>query len=203
MGYNHMFYGLDLARLKSLFGSRDEKFVAEVLSARAEALKDNDGFFEDAIEGGAIPNSERALRDIVAGTPEKDNEAAAMYGYVLKILCEHIGRPIGTDVAAVRDHPFKSQLVGSGPPIPIPYDLADFPEIGFLALSDIPTEIKRIDSAPKKAKKSLVLSLFSLLSGGMIGRQMNDDETVEDMNAYRETLQQALDERVSIVSFRH
>jgi hypothetical protein len=202
MSYQHMFYGVDLGRLKKLYGSGDKAFAEELLKAQAESLADNDGFFEDGISGGNYPNSETAVREIIAGKP-KQNDAAAMYGYVLKIICEHIGQPIGEDVAAIRDHPYKSQLVASGPPIPIPYDLADFPEIGYLSLADIPAEMKRIDSAPKKAKKSLLLTLLSAISGGVIGRQMDDDDVVEDMNAYRATLQEALDKKVSIVSFRH
>jgi hypothetical protein len=118
-------------------------------------------------------------------------------------LCEHLGEMIGGDVAAVRDHPYKSKLVASGPPIPIPYDQGDFPEIGFLALADIPAEIQRIDAAPRRAKKSIVMWGLRLVSGGMVGREMNDEEVGEDMAAYREVLQQALDRGLSIVSFRH
>lgn len=202
MSYQHMFFGVDLDRVKNLYGSGNDAFAADLLNAQAEALENNDGFFEDSIEDGDFPNSETALRDILSGKANREG-AAAMYGYVLKIICEHIGQPIGEDVAAVRDHPYKSQLVASGPPIPIAYDVSDFPEIGFLSLVDIPAEIKRIDSAPKKAKKSLFLTLLSSITGGVIGRQMSNEEAVEDMNAYRATLQEALDKKVSIVSFRH
>ncbi len=195
-----MFYGVDIDRLQKLYGSGDEAFAADLLKAKAEDISNNDGFFEDY--DGDIPSSETALRDILAGTANRDG-AEAMYGYVLKIICEHIGQPIGLDVAAVRDHPYKSQLDASGPPIPIPYTRADFPEIGYLSLADIPAEIKRIDAAPRKAKKSLLLTLLSLISGGMVGRQMNDEETAEDMGAYRATLQEALEKNVSVVSFRH
>lgn len=202
MSYQHMFYGVDLDYLKGLYGSGDDTFAAELLKAQAEEVEDNDGFFEDQIEDGDFPNCETALRDILSGNTNREG-AAAMYGYVLKIICEHIGQPIGDDVAAVRDHPYKSELVASGPPIPIPYDVSDFPEIGFLSLADIPAEIGRIDSAPKKAKKSFLLTLLSSISGGVVGRQMSDEEVVEDMDAYRTTLQEALDKKVSIMSFRH
>lgn len=197
-----MFYGLDLDRLKGVYGSGDEGFVDEVLMAQGEELADKDELFDDMFEEGEGLTSETALREIVFGKPTHEN-APAVYGYVLKIICEHLGQPIGDDVACVRDHPYCSQLYASGPPIPIPYDPADFPEIGFLSLADIPAEIKRIDAAPRKAKKSLVLSLFSLLSGGVVGRQMSDEDVAEDMEAYRATLQEALDKKLSIVSFRH
>ena len=94
-------------------------------------------------------------------------------------------------------------MVASGPPIPIPYDTSDFPEIGFLALADIPEEIQRIDLAPKRATRSLALTLLAKLTGGLIGRQMSDQEAAADMEDYRATLQDALDKGLSIVSFRY
>lgn len=65
MSYQHMFYGVDINRLKKLYGSSDEAFAADLLIAQAEAIANNDGFFEDY--DGDIPSSETALRDILAG----------------------------------------------------------------------------------------------------------------------------------------
>ncbi|MDB5340441.1 MAG: hypothetical protein JWN70_6060 [Planctomycetaceae bacterium] len=212
MSYQHMFYGVDLDRLKAIYGSGDEKLLAEVIQKSGEELEGNDGLFEDEIEAGDCPNSETALRNIFAGKIEASEENAALYGYVLKILCEHLGTSIGEDdVAVVRDHPYQSKLVANGPPLPIPYDSTDFPEIGYLSLQEIPEEIKRIDAAPKKAKRTFqsavvlpVLGwMLSFLMKGFKFRQMDDATTVEDMNAYRNTLQAALDKRLAVVSFRH
>ncbi|PHS18437.1 MAG: hypothetical protein COA78_02090 [Blastopirellula sp.] len=202
MGYMHMFYGVDLDRVQALFGSNDEAFVEDFLKAQAEELEDNDAFFEDEIEEGDCPSSETALREIVAGKILHEG-SPAMYGYVLKIICEHLGESIMYDVYAVSDHPYKSQLASSGPPIAIPDDPADFPDIGHLSIKDIPAELQRIDAAPQKAKKSLVLSLINWASKGMIARQMDDDEAIEDMNAYRDTLKEAQSKNLSLVSFRH
>ncbi|MFM9966143.1 MAG: hypothetical protein ACKV2Q_33615 [Planctomycetaceae bacterium] len=204
MSYSHMFYGVDLTRLKAVYGSKDERLIADVLKERAEELQNNDGFFEDELEAGTIPNSEAALREIVAGTIRKYEGAEPLFGYVLKILCEHIGEFIGGgEVAAIRDHSYKSQLLASGVPIPIPYTGQNFPEIGFLASHEIPAELQRIDRAPPKAKRSFKMTLLSWLTRGLIGRQMSDAEAVEDMQAYRATLQAALDKGLSVVSFRH
>ena len=104
---------------------------------------------------------------------------------------------------SVADHPYASLLVESGPPIPIPYDKSDFPEIGFLSLAQIPNEIKRIDAAPRRPKRNLILSMLCLLTGGRAGRQMGKAEVAEDMAAYRKTLAEALDKNMAIVSFRH
>jgi hypothetical protein len=199
-----MFYALDLDRLKAVYGSKDERLIADVLKSQAEELQNNDGFFESECESGVCPNSETALREIVNGSIAHYERAEPMFGYVLKILCEHLGEFIGGgEVAAIRDHPYKSQLLASGVPIPIPYSGEDFPEIGFLAVHEIPAEIERIDRAPQKAKRSFKLMLLSWLTRGLIGRQMTDEEAVEDMQAYRATLQAALDKGLSVVSFRH
>jgi hypothetical protein len=203
MSYCHMFYGLDLHRLQSLYASGDEAFVAEVLAARAEELADNDGFFDEPSDEANFPSSEMALRQIVAGSIPNYEGAEAMYGYVLKILCEHLGESIGDDVAAVREHPYKSKLLTSGPPIPIPVDPGDFPEIGYLALEDIDGEIARLDAKPPRARWSLRRWLVRKLTGGMMGRQWTDADVAADMAAYRETLVEAKDKGLSIVSFRH
>jgi len=201
-----MFYGLDLKKLQAVHGSRDDALVKTVLKSRADDIEENDENFEEEIEAGDFPNSEQALRKIVAGSvnESEDAGAAAMFGYVLKILCEHFGRRIDDDnVAAVGDHPYASQLIASGPPIPIPVNKSDFPEMGFLTLSQISDEIKRIDAAPRRAKRSLMQSVLSRLTGGRAGRQMDDDGLAADMAAYREVLTTALEKKIDIVSFRH
>ncbi len=198
-----MFYGVDLDRLKAVYGSRDKQFLAEVLQTQTHVLHDNDDFFEDMGAPGELPSSEVALGAIVAGAISHGKAAAPVYGYVLKILCEHLGELIGGDVAAVRNHPYRSQLIASGPPLPIPYTGEDFPEIGYLSLADIPAEIQRIDAAPRRATRYFSLTLLSWLTRGVLGRQMSNEEAGEDMNAYREVLKEALEKCVSIVSFRH
>lgn len=214
MGYSHMFYGLDLDRLRSIHGSGDEEFVAEFLRKRAEGSEDNDHSFEDEMEeedeseDGAGPSVETAIREIVAGAYGQYEHAESEYGYLLEAICEHLGEPIGGDVYAVRDHSYKSKLVASGPPIPIPYDKADFPEIGYLALADIPDEIKRIDAAPKRAGRTpvrlaILRFIVRRLTGWDICRPMDVEEAVEDMDAYRETLKEAIEKGLSVVSFRY
>ena len=203
MSYCHMFFGLDLQRLKSIYGCKNEQLVAEILKARSEDIEENDEFFEEELEDGDFPNSKTALREIVSGSIGKHEGADAMFGYVLKIICAHIGKQFGKEVAAVGVHPYVSQLTTSGPPIPIPYDKSDGPEIGFLRLSQITEEIRRIETAPKRAKRSLLLSVINYLSRGQVGQQMSDQDAVRDMADYRETLQEALDKKLDIVAFRH
>lgn len=202
MGYCHMFYGVDLKRIQALFGSNDTAYVDELIAGMGDELKGNDAFFADAIDEGTCPASEQALRHIVAGTITGAN-AEAMYGYVLKIICEREGEMLNGEVYAIRDHPYASKLVASGPPIPIPDDAGDFPEIGYLALEDIDGEIERIDKAPQRARRSLALTVLKWATRGMLRLQMSDEEAVEDMAAYRESLIEAKKKGYSIVAFRH
>lgn len=200
MSYQHMFYGLDLDRLRSIYGSKDEAFVAEILKARAEDFSGEDEDSED--EDGDFPTYQDALREIVAGSIRKRPGAEHVYGYVLKIICEHLGQWVGENVACVSDHPYRSQLVANGPPVHIPYNPADFPEIGHLPLSEIPGELRRLDAAPARAKRSLKMAILSKLLPGIF-RPMSDDDLAEDMAAYRATLEEARDKGLALVSFRH
>jgi hypothetical protein len=204
MSYSHMFYGVDLDKLKAIYGSKDENFLAEVLKAQAQAIKDNDEWFKDEIQDEGFPPTKQALREIVLGTFGTYEGAEAMYGYALKIICGHIGHRVGADdVANVADHPYESQLVASGPPIPIPYDESDFPEIGFLPLAQIPEEFNRIDNAPGKARRSVISAGLSLLTGGRAGHRMKAEDLAQDMAAYRRTLTEALEKKLAVISFRH
>lgn len=198
-----MFYGVDLDRLKAIYGSKDDKLLTELLKVRAQDIKDNDEWFEDEIKDEGFPTTKQALRELIAGSFGNHEGGKAMFGYALKILCEHIGQRIGADdVADVSVHPYASQLVASGPPVPIPHD-KDGPEIGFLSLAQIPEEINRIDAAPKKARRSLFLTIVSVFTGGRVGRQMTNEEAAADIAAYRRALTEALDKKLAVVSFRY
>ena len=199
-----MFYGVDLDKLKAVYGSKDESFLAEVIKAHAQDIKENDEWFEDEIQEEGFPPTKQALREIVLGTFGTYEGAEAMYGYALKIVCGHIGHRVGADdVANVADHPYESLLVASGPPIPIPYDELDFPEVGFLSLAQIPEELNRIENAPKKTRRSVISAGLSLLTGGWAGRRMTAEDLAQDMAAYRRTLTEALDKKLAVISFRH
>lgn len=188
VSYSHMFYGVDLNRLRSLFGSRDMALYEEIAGA-SDSLEDEE---------------QDALKRIIMGNCRREPNTEHHYGYALKAICEHIGESIGAgDVAAVRDHPYKSKLVGSGPPVDIPYNPADFPEIGYLDRIDLKSEYKLATESKPKAKKTLVGFVLRKLSGGIVGREPDASEIAEDMAAYAETLKACIDRNCELVSFRH
>lgn len=204
MSYTHTFYAVDLERLRDLWGSADDAFVEEVLSAQAEEIEDNDAFFEDAIDEDDCPDTAQAIRDLLAGKISQEKGAEAMYGYTLGILCAQLGTFAECDdVYDVGLHPYRSKLAGSGPPLPIPVDPSDLPEVAYLDHADLADEIRSLDAGPRRAKKSVRLSLLSKLTGGLIGKQMDDDEVAQDMRAYRDALTFAQQKGLSLVSLRH
>ena len=187
MSYSHMFYAVDLERLRSIPGSKDQILLDEI--KKAESLGD------DELD---------ALRRIIMGECQNEPNTEHLYGYALKAICEHIGEMDGGDyVAAVRDHPYKSKLIANGPPVQIPYTKSNFPEIGYLEHADLAQEYRLATETKPRAKRTLLGFILRKLSGGMIGREPNAEDVAEDMQAYAQTLKNCMDNKSDLVSFRH
>ncbi len=207
MNDRHIFYGIELSRLKKIFGSKDERFIEEILLERAQDFQNNDSYFSDDIQFDRF-DSETALREIVAGSIRSRQYSEKMFARVLKVICKQIGEFLG-EAIAIRDHPYKSKLLASGVPIPIPhvpydpYQFSNNLEIGFLDWKDIPGEIQRIEQAPQRAKPSYVLELLSWFRPGLVGRIMNQlsgPSLVKDMQDYKDVLMRAHNKGLSVVS---
>jgi len=210
MGYSHMFYALDVDALQKIYGSNDQELLAELLQSQADDIHGNDGFFEDEIEDGDLPNTETAIRQIFEGNPQMDAEGA-MYGYALKIICEHLGEMIwGGEygVADVSDHPYDSMLVKSGMPFELP-EPSDFPMIGYLPLEQIEAEIEMAEAdhatvaSEAALQKSTIRSLANAVGLGLRSGSIESEEIKEDIDAYVETLKKAREMGKGVVSFRH
>ena len=203
MSYAHMFYGVDVGRLRNLAGSHDETFLADFLADPPED-------FEHA--SCCDLTAEDALRRIVSGESAGDGvEHAATYGYVLKAVCERLtgGELLNGEVACVRDLPLDLLLPGSGPPVPIPVD-SDFPEIGFLTAEQVPEELERLSAKPGRPKKPPLRARFALwLLQKRLGVRLNSlrtpspGELEEEIAEYRSALEEARSKGLGVVSFRH
>ena len=183
-----MFYGVDLNRLRSIPGSKD-------LSLYEQIVAKNDSLGTD---------EQDALKRIIMGDCQKEPNTEYLYGYALKAICEQIGEAVGADeVAAVRDHPYRSKLLASGPPINIPYTGHDFPEIGYLEHDNLGSEYRLATETKPKAKRTLLGFILRKISGGVIGREMDAEDVAQDMAAYAMALKECMDKKCSLVSFRH
>ncbi|MFN3150000.1 hypothetical protein [Bremerella sp.] len=203
MGYTHAFFAVDIDQLKGLFGSNNDKLLAEILNARADDIEELDESFEDEINDGELPSAETALRQIFSGTiqPSMDGD---MHAQVLLVICEHLGEQVfGGEygVAGVADHPYDSLLLQSGPPLPIP-EPEDVPEIRYLTLEQIDDEIALASAKHDKVASdsaeamSTLRKAFGLRRGGI-----DPEEMQEDIDAYIETLQKVKAIGKGVVSF--
>ncbi len=186
VGYMHMFYSVDLNQLKELSGSNDKTVLDAMFSEQSDIDEEEKEFVER----------------IISGKYEDDEDSNYLYGYALKALCEHLGEQILSDVADIRAHPYKSKLLENKIPIDLPPS-TDFPQIGHLKPDEISSELELVKKTPPKPKKSLVNAILRKLTSGILGREMDAEDLAEDMNAYAETLEQALAKKQGLVSFRH
>lgn len=196
MSYSVVFYSVDVPRLQAIYGSNDETLLNELLESQAEALDDNDAFFE----GYELDiDSRTALRNIFAGTVSQDDQSlAAMYGYVLKILCEHLGEFAGGDLYNVRILPIESKLMQNGPPLPIPDDPADFPEIGFLTAEEVESE-KAAAANPLPSSSPHFYDKMREFTH----HELDEEELLEELEAYQDVLEELSQGGRGTVAFRH
>jgi hypothetical protein len=188
MSYTHMFYAVDMPRLRSIFGSKDLGLF-EAITQSSDALSQEET---------------KALREIIMGDCRNEPNTEHLYGYALKAICEHIGEMLLTgDVAAVRDHPYRSKLVASGPPVPIPYTDRDFPEVGYLSHDELAEEYRLATETKPRAKRSIGGFLLRKISGGVVGREPDAEDVAEDMQQYAEILKECMNRKASLISFRH
>jgi hypothetical protein len=191
-----MFYSVDITKLQSIFGSNDDALLKAVLDGKADDLDDNDGFFEGY---DLTIDSRTAMRNIFAGNvPSNDTSVAAMYGYVLKILCDHIGDFAGGDIYSTQILPMDSKLMSNGPPIPIPNDPGDFPEIGFLTAEGVVAELDAaLNAIPPDAP-----GFFDNMRE-YTHHELDEEELTEEIEAYKEVLGELVDQGKGTVAFRH
>ncbi len=207
MGYSHTFYSVDIRQLKSLNGSNDKTLLNNVLSSQSNAIRENDAFFEDDIESGDVPDTATAIGEIIADDIREVDDGA-LYGYALKIICQHLGEPINVaEVADVADHPYESFLRKCGSPIWIP-DVSSFPEVGYLMFEAIEVELsvarKAKEQEPGNSAEDMTYGdALNLLSMYMKPGAVYDEDIRADVEAYIETLEAAQKLGKGIVSFRH
>ena len=182
MGYGTLVYGVDIARLRSTYGSQDQTLLKEMEREYADDLRQNDERFRDEIRRGAPPLRE-ALAQIVRGKITGKQGTEFQYGYAVELLCKHLGRPLENEdlIEFVDDLEIPTGVLSSGPPLPIPPPL-DFPVIGFLTAEQVREEYAQLKDQD-----------FS-----------HDDEDIEAAREeFRSYLRQANDQGLGIVVFAY
>ena len=92
MGYGIQPYAVRLSKLRAAYGSHDEALLARIERDLADAIREHDEAFRDAIERGAPP-VELALRRLLEGAT-RGRRHGFMYVHALELLCSELGRPM-------------------------------------------------------------------------------------------------------------
>jgi hypothetical protein len=84
MGYGLTTYAVSADKLRSAFGSRDERLLHHVLSVYGDDMASDDARYETA-----LPEAE-VMREIIYGTISLPNEGS-LYSFTFEYLCRYFG----------------------------------------------------------------------------------------------------------------
>jgi len=143
MGYSTVFYAIDLSRLRSALGSKDEHLLQAIAKANSDQIEESNEWFEDEIDEGA-PSLSDALRQLVMGEP-LDDDSGFMYAYATELLVSHLGERLDVDdIGWVSDLKLDSPLdLDHRIPVEIPQP-ADFPSFSHLTRDELQPQLETI-----------------------------------------------------------
>lgn len=148
MSYSTITYGVDIDRLRAVFGSDDRALLDAIEAEQAADLDENEAWFEDEIASGA-PTLRQALEQIVAGAVTGPASAGFQYAYATEALCRRLGvrlEDTEDSLGFLDDLGFDFRLRTSRLPLPLPLPL-DFPSVGYLNTAEVVEEHARFVAA--------------------------------------------------------
>jgi len=195
MSYSVMFYAVDVPKLQAVFGSNDQALLQEVMASQWEEIEENDEFAEDQ----ELPlTTARAMQNIFAGTVDtSDRRLGGLYGYTLKMLCQHMGEFAAGDIYNTRILPFESKLLSNGVPIPIP-EPEDFPEVGYLTQQGLVEELEAARNPLPTSSPHFFDNMHQFTH-----HSLSEDELLEELEYYQEVLEVLIARGLGTVAFRH
>jgi hypothetical protein len=169
MGYSVYAYLTDAKKVSSIYGSKDQSVLNELLASLKEDLEDLDNSFPDEIN--PHKNAAEVLKDIVSGKVSF-RDIPFMYGYVYEKICEYFGKQI-----YVAENIW--ELEEQSAFIPIPFS-DDFPYI---------ISIEKTQLKDKKRK------FCSLQEGEGIG----DSDYEEEMEDLKYIMDEAIEQNMDLL----
>lgn len=153
-------YVVDLNKLKSILGSKDQTLFKKLHNKFSDEMKELDEDLAD--EDEKVPPISKILEQMING--EKLNKKFSdRYGYTLEFLCQYIGKRMNSDycsgyvselddvLEAKKLKPKFSihNLVGEGrgAPEPIPHTRYSSLGIGYMTVKEVNEALKTIQSA--------------------------------------------------------
>jgi hypothetical protein len=208
MSYSLMPYAVDLQRLRSAVGSKDEALLAEIQEANPATFADDDPDEDEISVGGA-------LRDLIMGHAPVV-VSAHQYGYALKVLVEHLGEWLPSDMwegitwRVLQTTGMGDLLQNSGSPIPLPKMDDGFPVFGHLTAERVKELASKLGDTPpttvdlsgKKKRRGLQEWLVDKVVEKITHRSMpGDEDLVECMEEYAGWLREAAAKGQALVFF--
>ncbi len=161
MSYGIMPFTVQLALVERAFGSQDAALVSAIADEFAD-LFEQDRFDADDEDELTL---ELALHEIVEGKPLREGYGSK-YGYVLKMLCWHLGKHLPNAHFSSMDSDWADEvdrglsragvppetlalswhLIYRGSPVAIP-EPDDFPAIGYLRAVEVTPALRALESA--------------------------------------------------------
>ena len=164
MSYALTAYLVDLDRLRSVIGSRDETLAEAIIETNSEEFDDADEYDTDDY----LPLVE-ALRQLINGDALTPREYT-QYGYALEELCRYLGKPLDSiQWSAARWSCIEATgltrlLTEVGPPVQLP-PKTDFPAIGYLTRDEIKAELERATALKNSTPAEGVIELLDEYCG--------------------------------------
>jgi hypothetical protein len=157
MSYVLTAYIVDIPKLKSVIGSKDESIVETIIEENPETFEDEEEFDDDVLLS-------EALRHLIMDE-ERNSDEAHQYGYALREICGHCGELQGSDAwngvrwAAVEECGLVELMTKTGPPVELPPN-DDGPHIGHLRREQIRDHLQAAQKRAEKAHDSDARSLL-------------------------------------------
>jgi hypothetical protein len=193
-GYETQAYAVDLARLRSTFGSNDQEMLKAIEEKYAKEIRRADAWFSDVahlLDCGGAPTVGEALAQIIGGKITRPDWAASRYGYATELLCKHLGHWLGhgNAMSYLDDLKVRTHFSESGPPLPIPGPQTR-PTIRFLTAEQVREEFTRLRD--QEAGR-----------GDEDGAAYVEEDVQAAREEFRSYLHQAYEKGLGLVTFRY
>ena len=195
MSYTFHPFAVSVATIRKTCGSKNKKLIEKLVEEFGEQFPEFDELDKDAV------SMSKAVDDLVMGA-KLNKDSGFKYGYALKFVCEHLGKPLPNEFwldagwdwvedfdAALTDAGIDKKLfrldphlTARGAPVTLP-KINDFPAIGYV----LEAEIAKIHPAlPKSGDDSI-----------------KDEEIAETLGQLREWFQECARTHMDLICFYH
>lgn len=178
MGYGFIVWAVDIEKLKTVAGSKDEKLRRMIGGRFKRNVASLDDLFRHDIAAGR-PSTYEALRQIIDGAiPE--GAQGGIYAYAFQLIVEHFGKPLDNGAVYPWNSPDFGPVDGALAERKVPFELAsfygcslpvklptpdDFPSTGWVSAAKVQEVHAAFTAAPEIEMESDVRDIVDCVRG--------------------------------------